>query len=883
MKKIIAFFAGLLVWSVAGLVFAEDGEVTKATLDNGMKVIVVRDSLAPVVTVEVNYLVGSSESPSGFPGTAHALEHMMFRGSPGLSGDQVTAVMSGLGGGFNAQTTQDITQYYASAPAENVELLLHVEALRMRGVNLGEGEWNMERGAIEQEVARDLSDPGFVLHTGIMARLFQGTPYAHTALGGHDSFEHTDVSALMRFHDTWYAPNNAILVITGDVDPQATLAKVRAEFGSIPRRELPKRPSFAFAPVAADTLKLSADSPMGFVALAYRLPGGQSSDYATAQVLAGVLSSQRGPLVGMAMDGTALIGGFVGNIWQNAGLGLAVGGYPRGGDPQPVLKRMQAVLAEAGTKGLDPALIEVAKRKAISDLEFQKNSVAGLANAWSYALAVEGAESPDAVRQAIMAVTPEAVNALARKTFVPEHTLTVILNPVSSGKPISKSGFDAPESFGGSPDRTVELPSWAAQALSQIDPPVSRLSPKAYKLPNGLRLIVQPESISNTVELVGHVRSNGDLEDPPGQEGVGRVLSDLFQFGTRDLDRLQLQQALDAIGAHESAGMHFSLAVPASHFAEGLRILAENELFPALPEAGFRLVKQQEAAATAGVIQSSSFLGNLEINKRLLPRADPYLRYATPESIAGLTLAQVRDYYAKVFRPDLTTIVVVGNIDPATARSLVEKNFGSWRSVGGKPELDYPAVPPNEAASVQVPNAQAQQSSVHMTQWLGVTRADPSRFALTLGDQVLSGGSDSWLFRDLREQRGLVYSVGTDFNLGKRRSFYTVSFGAAPDKVSEARGRVLADLKRLQSEPISDAELRRAKGELLRGIPLREASFSGIAGELLSYAEDDLPLNESMIAAKHYLSLTADDVRDAYAKHIRLDGFVTEIVGPAPQ
>ncbi len=791
--------------------------------------------------------------------------------------------MSGLGGGFNAQTTQDITQYYASAPAENVELLLHVEALRMRGVNLGEGEWNMERGAIEQEVARDLSDPGFVLHTGIMARLFQGTPYAHTALGGHDSFEHTDVSALMRFHDTWYAPNNAILVITGDVDPQATLAKVRAEFGSIPRRELPKRPSFAFAPVAADTLKLSADSPMGFVALAYRLPGGQSSDYATAQVLAGVLSSQRGPLVGMAMDGTALIGGFVGNIWQNAGLGLAVGGYPRGGDPQPVLKRMQAVLAEAGTKGLDPALIEVAKRKAISDLEFQKNSVAGLANAWSYALAVEGAESPDAVRQAIMAVTPEAVNALARKTFVPEHTLTVILNPVSSGKPISKSGFDAPESFGGSPDRTVELPSWAAQALSQIDPPVSRLSPKAYKLPNGLRLIVQPESISNTVELVGHVRSNGDLEDPPGQEGVGRVLSDLFQFGTRDLDRLQLQQALDAIGAHESAGMHFSLAVPASHFAEGLRILAENELFPALPEAGFRLVKQQEAAATAGVIQSSSFLGNLEINKRLLPRADPYLRYATPESIAGLTLAQVRDYYAKVFRPDLTTIVVVGNIDPATARSLVEKNFGSWRSVGGKPELDYPAVPPNEAASVQVPNAQAQQSSVHMTQWLGVTRADPSRFALTLGDQVLSGGSDSWLFRDLREQRGLVYSVGTDFNLGKRRSFYTVSFGAAPDKVSEARGRVLADLKRLQSEPISDAELRRAKGELLRGIPLREASFSGIAGELLSYAEDDLPLNESMIAAKHYLSLTADDVRDAYAKHIRLDGFVTEIVGPAPQ
>ncbi|CAJ4415798.1 Protease 3 precursor [Burkholderia pseudomallei] len=883
MLSVLRISIRLILFAFTTSACAAHSDAVIERLGNGMRVVVVRDALAPVVTVETNYLAGSSEAPAGLPGTAHALEHMMFRGSPGLSGDQVTEVMNGLGGSFNAQTTQDITQYYASAPAENVDLLLHVEALRMRGVDLGEGEWSKERGAIEQEVARDLSDPGFVLHTGIMARLFQGTPYAHTALGGHNSFEHTDVSALRRFHDTWYAPNNAILIVTGDVDPQSTLAKVRGEFGSIPRRELPKRPSFAFAPVAADTLKLSADSPMGFVALAYRLPGGQSSDFATAQVLVGVLGSQRGPLVGMAMDGTALIGGFVGNIWQNAGLGLAVGGYPRGGDPQPVLKRMQAVLAEAVTKGLDPALIEVAKSKAISDLEFRKNSVAGLANAWSYALAVEGAESPDEIRRAIMAVTPEAVNALARRTFVPEHTLTVILNPVSSGKPVSKSGFDAPESFGGTPDRAVELPSWAAQALSQISPPVSRLSPKAYKLSNGLRLIVQPEAISNTVELIGHVRSNGDLEDPPGQEGVGRVLSDLFQFGTRDLDRLQLQQALDAIGAHESAGMHFSLAVPASHFAEGLRILSENELFPALPETGFRLVKQQEAAATAGVIQSSSFLGNLEINKRLLPRADPYLRYATPESIAGLTLAQVRDYYAKVFRPDLTTIVVVGNIDPATARSLVEKNFGSWRSVGGKPELDYPAVPPNEAASVQVPNAKAQQSNVRMAQWLGVTQADPGRFALALGDQVLGGGPTSWLFRDLREQRGLVYSVHTDFNLGKRRSFYTVSFGAAPDKVSEARGRVLADLKRLQSEPISDAELLRAKSSLLRSIPLREASFNGIAGELLGYAEDDLPLNESMIATKNYLSLTADDVRDAYAKHIRLDGFVTEIVGPAPQ
>ncbi|WP_256730161.1 M16 family metallopeptidase [Burkholderia pseudomallei] len=247
---------GIILFAFATAACAGHGDAVMERLENGMRVVIVRDTLAPVVTVETNYLAGSNETPIGLPGTAHALEHMMFRGSPGLSGDQVAAVMNGLGGSFNAQTTHDVTQYYASAPSENVDLLLHVEALRMRGVDFGEGEWSKERGAIEQEVARDLSDPGFVLHTGIMERLFQGTPYAHTALGSHDSFEHTDVSALKKFYGSWYAPNNAILVVVGDVDPPAVLAKVRAEFGSILRRELPKRPSFAFTPVAADTLDL---------------------------------------------------------------------------------------------------------------------------------------------------------------------------------------------------------------------------------------------------------------------------------------------------------------------------------------------------------------------------------------------------------------------------------------------------------------------------------------------------------------------------------------------------------------------------------------------------------------------------------------------------
>ena len=127
--------------------------VTRATLANGLRVIVVRDTLAPVVTTVMNYQVGSNEAPAGFPGMAHAQEHMMFRGSPGLSADQLADISAAMGGNFNADTQQTVTQYFFTVPAEDLDVALHLEAVRMRGSLDTDDLWKEERPAIEQEVA----------------------------------------------------------------------------------------------------------------------------------------------------------------------------------------------------------------------------------------------------------------------------------------------------------------------------------------------------------------------------------------------------------------------------------------------------------------------------------------------------------------------------------------------------------------------------------------------------------------------------------------------------------------------------------------------------------------------------------------------------------
>jgi len=880
----LAVAISLVLGATGVMAHADDAEVTRATLDNGLRVVIVRDSLAPVVTTEINYLAGSDEVPAAFPGTAHAVEHMMFRGSPGLSKDQLAAVAANLGGAFNADTTQGVTQYYFVAPAQDLDVALHVQSLRIRGVDMDAAAWTKERGAIEQEVSRDLSNPMFKFQTQLMEQLFAGTPYARTPLGTRESFEQTTASMLKQFHDRWYVPNNAILVIAGDVDPTATLARVRTEFGDVARKALPARPAFAFKPVQSKTIKLPTDNPFGLVAIAYRAPGLRASDYATGLVLNEALGSQRAALAGMRFDGTALFGGFAGQALPHAGIDYAVAAFPKGGNPQPILARMQGILAEAASKGVDPELVDAAKRKAIAALEFKKNSVDGLANAWSSALAMQGLSSPDAMKQAIEAVTPAAVNALAKATFNPAHAVTAILTPESSGKPVAGKGFGGAESFASSPDQAVELPAWAAQAFAKLALPTSSLKPVSYTLANGLRLIVQPETISDTVAVFGKIKTNEDLQAAPGEEGVASVLAGLFPFGTSSMNRLQFQQALDQISAQAHAGSSFSLAVPAAHLAEGIKLLADNELHPALPAQAFAVVEHQTAGVLAGQLQAPAFLTQLGLTKALLPTGDPQSRYAKPRNVQGLTLDKVKQYYAQTFRPDMTTIIVVGKVDPAQAKEAVEQAFGHWKSAGAKPNVDYAAVPANQPSQFNVPDTSASQDSVQMVQTIDVTRTDPARYALELGNKVLGGGFyASRLYHDLRDTRGLVYTVGTDFDLDAHRGTYTVSFGADPNKVAAASAIVVKDLQQMQQSPVADSDLKRAKGILLRRIPLGESSFAAIGQQLLQLSIEGKPLDAMTIAGQHYLQLTAPQVQQAYAQHIRPTAFVTAVKGPAPK
>ncbi len=883
---IAGLFAVLLVWggfaaaAVPGMA-SEGGDILRATLVNGLRVIIVRNALAPVVTTQINYLAGSNEAPDGFPGMAHAQEHMMFRGSPGLSADQLAAISAGMGGKFDADTQQSVTQYAFTVPGKDLDVALHIEAIRMAGVLDSEALWERERGAIEQEVAQDLSSPDYVFYTRLLTEMFKGTPYAHDPLGTRASFNQTTGAMLRAFYDKWYTPNNAVLIIVGDVRPEQALAKVRALFGGIPVRPLAKRPVIHLEPVQAQTLRLDTDQPYGTAVISFRMPGYDSIDYAAAEVLSDVLSSERGELYGLVPQGSALSASFSLSTFRQSGLGFAVSTFPKDGDAKALLEQMRHILGNYAKKGVSPDLVTVAKKREMAAAEFQKNSVSGLASIWSQAVAVEGLASPDDGVRAIQAVTVADVNRVARQYLDFDHAISAILTPQTSGKPVVARGFGGKESFAPKQVKAVKLPAWAENDLNRLTIPASTVHPVVTVLPNGLKLIVQTESISPTVSIYGHIDNKPDLEQPVGQEGVNDVLGQLFSYGTKTLDRVAFQEALDAIAADESAGTDFSLQVMKNNLHQGIRLLADNELHPALPEAAFNIIRRQVAAAVAGELQSPGYLTNRALHAELFPKQDPTLREATPESVSSLSIDDVENYYRHVFRPDLTTIVVIGDVVPEQVKAEIEKYFGAWTAVGPKPETQLPGVVPNKPSTTRVPDASRVQDQVILAETLAINRFDPDYYALELGNHVLGGAFyATWLYRDLREKRGLVYYVDSSFQVGKTRAVYLVNYASDPSSVVKARAIVVRDLGQMQNAPVSASDLRRAKTLLLREVSLSEASVDHIAAGLISRAVLGLPLDEPTRAARRYIRLTARQVQAAYVKWISPARLVQVTEGP---
>ncbi|GAC1407656.1 MAG: pitrilysin family protein [Candidatus Velthaea sp.] len=865
---------------------AAETDVLKATLRNGLRVVIVRNALGPVVSTDISYLVGSRDDPADVPGMAHAQEHMMFRGTKNLSTSELGTVATALGGNFNAQTSDTLTQYQFTVPAADLDEVLRIESDRMRDVLDAQAQWENERGAIEQEVARDESQPGADFFRTLRLISDAGTPYGHDGVGTRASFDRLTGPRIKAFHDTWYAPNNAVLVVAGDIDPARTLGQIRARFESIPARAVPAHAAAHFAPLKRTVIERGTTLVYPLALVAVRLPGIDSPDFLPSFVLQGVLGSQRGLLRGLVDSGEALDGSWDSLPYvPETQLGIATAALRPGADPAKAATRLQEILAAYARGGVPRELFESTKRRLIADQELSRNSISALASDWSTTIALDREPSIAREQALIAAVTLADVDRVAKRYLDMKHAVVGALTP-SAGA--SQSGAAAPAQQGsekplGSQPPVTHLPPWADSLVKNIGIPPAAPMPVQTVLANGITLIVKNETISDSVFVFGNVKTNPAIQEPVGKEGVSAVLAEMFKDGTQRADRVAFARAQEDADTQLSAGSSFGLQTTSRSFERAVALLAQNELEPRFDERTFENARRRAIEELGTALNSTRTLANQRAAAILFPAGDPERREPTLATMRAVALEDVKAYYAQTLRPDQTTVVVVGNVSADAARAAFERDFGGWHATGALPDLELPALPVNPPGDVRL-QLPISQSIVQLQQIVPLSRTSAQTYPLLLGTAILGGGSlgpeQSRLFRSLRQNAGLVYSVDARYSPRRARSTFNVEYACAPQNQARIGALVDSEIERMKTEPVGDFELALAKASIVRQTVLGEASTGSIGGTLLDEASSGMPFDQRRLDAQRFIASDAKSIQAAFAAYVKPQNFVRIIEGP---
>jgi zinc protease len=269
--------------------------VVAATLDNGLRVLLLEDRRSPIVTVQVWYRVGSRNEARGATGIAHFLEHLMFRGTARYGSGLFARLVERNGGQYNAFTSQDVTSYYVNLAADRLDLVLELEADRMHNLLLDPKIIASEREVvIEERRTRTEDDPGGALGEEVSATAFRAHPYGQPIIGWPTDLQRITPEEIRAFYRAYYVPNNAMLVAVGDFEATEVLGKVKATFGPIPRGAEPPTVLAVEPPQSSERrVRVQRPAQLPIVYLGYPVPNQTSPDAAALEVLSVVLSGGR--------------------------------------------------------------------------------------------------------------------------------------------------------------------------------------------------------------------------------------------------------------------------------------------------------------------------------------------------------------------------------------------------------------------------------------------------------------------------------------------------------------------------------------------------------------------------------------------------------------
>ena len=845
---------------VIPLVYAE------RTLPNGLRVFAMPDRATSNVAIEVIYDVGAKNDPAGRSGFAHMFEHLMFKATRNLQAEAFDRLTEDVGGNNNASTHDDFTEYHEIVPANHLERLLFAEAERMGSLVVDAPVFASERHVVEEELRQGEARPyGKLFQIDVPAISFTVHPYARSPIGSIADLDAATIDDIRAFHATYYRPDNAVLIVSGNIDPAQLDRWVDKYFGPLttPARPIPRVTAVEPPRTKPTTVTVhAANTPLPAVAISWAIPPARSPDDAALSVLDAVLSAGESSRLYEDLvyrDQLASNAGSQLDDRHDTGL-IALYAVMAGGksvaDGEAALRREVARLRNAPVSAAE---LDIAKNQLLTTAIKARETALGRASVLAESVIVEGdAAAADRDIAALAAVTPADIQRVAQQYLRDEASATIRYLPAVAGTtpdpvvPVAATVAvsplvvprDVPVVVAASPAERVAPPPPGAP----VPVPVPVVAERT--LPNGLRVAVASR---HGVPLIAAVlvTTTGSAGDPPGRGGAAELMATLLTKGTATRSATQIAHEVEALGGSLGAGAGWdgttlSVAVKTDRIAPALAVMADVARHPAFAPAEIERARTQAIDDAAIALTDPKAIARMTATKAVFgDTVYGHVASGTPKSLKAITRADVERAYAAGASPTGATLIMTGDIDLDGAVALATTAFGDWRAAApGAGPLPAPAAaayPAPRTIVVDLPGAA--QASVIVAR-PGLARSDERYYPAIVANAALGGGFSSRLNSEIRVKRGLAY--GASSGLDPRRGVGSLTAATATKNATapEAAEVLAAELRRLATVPVTGSELAIQKAVLTGNFGEQVETVAGLAGRLAGLAVDGVPLSE---------------------------------------
>lgn len=857
--------------------------ISEYRLDNGLRVLLFPDHTKPIVTVNLVYEVGSVQENYGETGMAHLLEHLLFKGTPkhpDINGD-----MKRRGIGFNATTSMDRTNYFASFPAndDTLDWVLGMEADRMVNSRVDRADLDSEMTVVRNELEAGENSPGGVLGARVRSTAFLWHNYGKSTIGARSDVEGVSIENLRAFYRKWYRPDNATLIIAGRIDPDQVLGRIAHHFGALARPSEPLLPQYTVEPAqdGERTVMVRRAGNIKISLAAYHVPSITHPDSAPLRVLTNILAHTPSGRLHKALVEAGLGAGISANSDASKSPGLMTGVVvvAQGADHDKAESVLLEQLESLGGNPITEDEVKAALRRFDNAFEEYFTNVNAVGMGLSDYQVAGDWRLLFVTRDAIAKVTAEDVNRVA-KTYLRPSNRTL-------GRFIPTSTPDRVE-IGPGPTASALVDNYvgrtAVESGEVFDPSPENIASRTqtFVLGEGLKVSFLPKKTRGNTVVFNATFRFGNVEALRGKAAVASMTGGMIVRGSQRMTREQINDAFEGLRTNAGIGgglqtARIGLSSRRDTLAEALDLAAEILRTPAFPESEFEQVKRGAiTGAEAGRNEPGSLAGRaMAEHFNPWPKGHVFEYRGLDTSLAdleALTLDDLRAFHRDFYGTSRGEITVVGDFDPVALRAQIERLFLDWKSPVPHESVStrYQAV----AAKREVLVTPDKPNAVLLARTnIPLRVTDPDYPAMVVANRILGGGAmKSRLGDRIRQKEGLSYSVSSGISADDSRSgqddagALTIQAIAAPANMARVEELVSEELDRLVREGVTTEELADAVSGLLVE---RQGARSGdgtVAGMLANHLYYDRTMAFTADLDAKYAALDVESVNQTIAR-----------------